>query len=57
MKKMVRNYLEAITSKKKRRKFCVYDLDSKSGDTRESGFTRPFLVGFFGRIAEKGEKT
>jgi hypothetical protein len=47
MKKMVRNYLEAITSKKKRRKFCVYDLESKRGDTREPGFTRPFLAGFF----------
>lgn len=42
-----RDYLEPITSKIKTKKFCVYDIESKDGDTQKAGFTRPFLVGFF----------
>lgn len=41
-------FLEPITSALKTKKFCVYDIESKSGPSETiAGFDRPFLVGFF----------
>lgn len=55
-RQVVRNYLEPITSKKKKRRFVVYDIESKRGDDeRVPGFTRPFLVGFFDPSYRKGD--
>lgn len=42
-----RDFLEPIISKIKRKRFLVYDIESKSEDTQSPGFTRPFLVGLF----------
>lgn len=36
-----------LTSKVKRRKFLVLDIESKKDDTQEAGFTRPFMVGVY----------
>lgn len=41
------HYLTAITSLPKRKKFAVFDIESKHEDTQEAGFTTPFLVGFY----------
>ena len=38
-------YLRPLEGEPVRRPFIVYDLESKDGDTQESGFTRPFLGG------------
>lgn len=40
-------FLEPIIGEVKRRSFCVFDIESKDGDTQVMGFTRPFLVGFY----------
>lgn len=43
-------FLTALTGKIKRRKFVVFDIESKKAnreDPTEPGFERPFLVGFF----------
>ena len=46
--RFVKGYLEPIKTKVKRRRFCVFDIESKEGDSKTiAGFTRPFLVGFF----------
>lgn len=29
------------------RKFCIFDIESKDGDSQKAGFTRPFMVGFY----------
>ena len=44
---MARDFLEPLTSSVKRKKFCVYDIESKHDDTQKAGFTRPFLVGTY----------
>lgn len=36
-----------LTSKVKRKKFLVVDIESKDGDSQRAGFTRPFLVGVY----------
>jgi hypothetical protein len=41
------NYLKPITSAVKRKRFLVYDIESKADDTDRAGFTRPFLTGFY----------
>lgn len=50
----VGDFLDPIKSKIKRKKFAVYDIESKAGDDpaphgvgQAAGFTRPFLVGFY----------
>ena len=47
MGRQSRDYLEPLTSSVKRKKFCVYDIESKHEDTQKAGFTRPFLVGTY----------
>jgi hypothetical protein len=48
MKKRSQPFLEPITSSVKRKKFAVYDIESKDGASRTvPGFTRPFLVGVY----------
>lgn len=37
----------------KRKKFCVYDIESKAEDTQDPGFTRPFLVGTYDPQADE----
>jgi hypothetical protein len=47
MTRQSRDFLEPLTSSVKRKKFCVYDIESKADDTQDAGFTRPFLVGTY----------
>lgn len=52
-----KTFLDPIKSTVKRKKFCVFDIESKDGDSQDAGFTRPFLVGFFDpRYAKKGRE-
>lgn len=47
------HFLETITGKVKPLNIAVYDIESKSGDTQEPGFTRPFMVGFYDGLTKK----
>jgi len=41
-------FLAPLTGTVKRKKFCVYDIESKDGESlTKAGFTRPFACGFF----------
>jgi hypothetical protein len=53
MARMSRDYLEPLTSAVKRKKFCVYDIESKADGTQRAGFTRPFLVGTYDHFADE----
>jgi hypothetical protein len=44
-KKIESAFLEPLTSSVQRKRFIVYDIESKSDDTQTGGFTRPFVVG------------
>jgi hypothetical protein len=41
-------FLTPIRREVTRKKFLVCDVESKSDDSQEAGFTRPFMVGVFG---------
>jgi hypothetical protein len=47
-----RDYLEPLTGSVKRKKFAVFDIESKDGDSQDAGFTRPFLVGTYDPLTE-----
>lgn len=42
-----RDYLEPLSGAVKRKKFAVYDIESKHEGTQKAGFTTPFLLGFY----------
>lgn len=43
----VKKYLDSIKTSIKRKKFAVFDIESKEDDTQKMGTQRPFLVGFY----------
>lgn len=40
-------FLEPLSSKVKRTRFAIVDIESKDGDSQRPGFTRPFLIGVY----------
>ena len=40
-------FLKPLTGPVKRKRFVVYDIESKADNTDRAGFTRPFLTGFY----------
>lgn len=48
-----RDHLEPLKGTVKRKRFCVYDIESKHDDTPKAGFTRPFLVGTYDPVGDQ----
>jgi hypothetical protein len=42
-----KDYLQPLSGARKRRKFLVFDIESKDGGGQRAGFTRPFMVGVY----------
>lgn len=40
-------FLRPLLRRPRRKGVCVYDVESKRGDTQEAGFTRPFMITFY----------
>lgn len=49
-------FLEPITGTVKRKRFAVFDIESKADDTQEAGFTRPFMVGVYDPVRDEYEE-
>lgn len=46
-RKKTEQFLRPLTRRPRRKGVCVYDVESKRGDTQEAGFTRPFMITFY----------